>query len=120
MKKFEFSNIWLQEFGRGLWTCNRGSFHLRSSLRLQLSNWITFGEMVWPWLQSPASWGLVELLNDGCLEYNIAAIFGVSRLATLGMMPKGQNVGDGEGDMQQLLPWMSKPKNSQTRSEMGR
>lgn len=76
--------------------------------------------MVWPWLQSPASWGLVELLNDGCLEYNIAAIFGVPRLATLGMMPKGQNVGDGEGGMQQLLPWMSKPKNSQTRSEMGR
>lgn len=51
-------------------------------------------------------------MNDGSLEYNIAVIFGVPWLAPLGMMPKGQIVGGGEGDMQHVLPRVSKLKNS--------
>lgn len=57
---------------------------------------VHFGEVLWPWLQHPAPWGLLELLDGVCLEQNMAVIFGVP-LAPLGMVPNVRNVGVGEG-----------------------
>lgn len=81
--------------------------------------WVHFGKDVRPWLQRPAPWGLVELLNAVCLEYNMAVIFGVPLLAPLGMMLNGQNVGGGGGGTAASSECVRTKELPQIRSEMG-